>query len=419
MRYSKFISNDSKFLQDIKNYTFNVKFNDSFSISADDYCAALKSHSIKPVFKLFSLWEDEVIRADLTPYLLSDGELTISYENGVRSKLSVSLLNTESDWKINPSNNFLWKGEKFKFFIGFKTAETEYIYPAGVFILNEFSMSHQYKTNVYSLELVDKFGGLDGTVGGKTIDSVYVPVGSNIFQMTKELLDIEKITGVCYDSKTIHFPSAQIEQKTPYTINQSSNSDDNIGAIIKTFATILNCDVYYDRYGHLTFEESPDNSLVNSKPTVWRFTSDDINFISPTIEANLQNVYNVIKVEGGNINGAVMDYTAKNTNPKSPTNITVFEPTPYKITDENIASEDLAKKRAEYELYKRSLLPLSISFNSILIPHLDVNQVIEIFDPQKQLYNTRFIINSISIPISQNSAMTINATNIEEVAFNE
>lgn len=418
MQYIEFLSKDNNVLSDIYSTIFYVKYNSSFTVSEEDYRSAIKSHSIQPIFKLFFLYPDESIRRDLTPYLLSDGELSITYDVGVRRKLSVSLLNTSGDWRVSSTDGFLWKGAKFKFCIGFRTSDIEYLCPAGVFILNEFSTSHKYKTNVYSLELVDKFGGLDGTVGGNTIDDIYVPVGSNIYNMTKELLSGEKIAGVPYDNRSIHFPTNLFNETTPYTINKTSGSNDTIGDTIKTFATILNSDVYYDVYGHMTFEESPDNVLVNSKFPIWRFDADDINFVSPSIDANLQKIYNVVKVEGGNINGAIMDYTVKNTNSKSPTNISVFEPTPYKIVDENISSVELAKKRAEYELYKKSLFPLSISFNSILIPHLDVNQVIEIFDPQKQLYNSHFVINSITIPISQTSTITINATNIEEVAFN-
>lgn len=416
MRYIRFLDIWERSLQDRDANVFYVKHDDMFSVSSDEYVRAVNHHSVQPIFKLFFCWEDESIQRDLTPYLLSDGELTISYASGLRGKLSVSLFNEKGDWTFS-YNDFLWKGAKFKFFVGIRADDVEYMCDYGVFVLSDFSLVERYNANVYSLELVDKFGAIDGTAGGTTIDDIYVPVGSNIFEMTKQLLLTDKIEGVPFDSKSIHMPMSIISETTPYTINKSSGGNDNIGEVIKTFGTITNSDVFYDRFGHLTFEESPDNYLTNSKPSIWRFSTDSVNFIDPNTTVDIQSVYNIVKVEGGNINGALMDYTAKNTNSKSPTNISIFPPTRYKIVDENISSEELAKKRAEYELYKRSLLPLSVSFNTPLVPHLDVNQIVEIFNPNKHLYNTRFIINSMTIPITQNCTMTINATNIEEVAF--
>lgn len=420
MGYRLFLDRNNCYLTDGV-YDFYVRYDEQSKVATSvytEYYEALKSSSVRPIFKFYSLYPDETIREDLTQYLITEGELSINYENGVRRKLSVSLFNEKDNWKITPISGFLWKGSKFKLYIGVQTSQHEYLFPAGVFILSDISSPHQYKKNIWSLELVDKFGGLDGSVGGSLIDGLYIPRGSNIYAMILQLLAAERIAGIPYDDKFIRFPNSLNQISTPYTINKSTNTDDTVGDIIKDLSVILNSDVYYDEYGHMNFEESSENILVNEKPTVWRFSNDNVNFISPSFNTSFQEVYNIVKVEGGNINGAVMDYTASNTNPKSPTNITVFEPKPYKLTDENIASVELAQKRAEYELYKKSLIPLSVSFTTPLIPHLDVNNIIEIFDPQKQLLNSRYIINSISIPISYSCIMTINATNIEEVAFN-
>jgi hypothetical protein len=62
---------------------------------------------------------------------------------------------------------------------------------------------------------------------------------------------------------------------------------------------------------------------------------------------------------------------------------------------------------------------VSISIDSVLIPSLDVNTVINITDKKWGFMNERFLINSISIPISRTPNMNIQAANLEEVAFSE
>ena len=119
---------------------------------------------------------------------------------------------------------------------------------------------------------------------------------------------------------------------------------------------------------------------VNDKTPIWRYRKGDYIYKEPDLKVELSKVENVIVVEGANINGMLMDATVQNTNPASPTNIYLLEPNVYRIQDENIASVSLAQKRGEYELFKRSLLPLSLSFKSSFLPHLDVDNIVTIFD---------------------------------------
>jgi hypothetical protein len=135
------------------------------------------------------------------------------------------------------------------------------------------------------------------------------------------------------------------------------------------------------------------------------------------VSVNPQDVYNIVVVEGANINGVLMDATAKNTNIKSPTNIAVWEPKTFRIHDENIPSFDLAQKRADYELFKKSLLQFDISFDTIFLPHLDVNQVVTITSDFLNFNKTRCLITNISIPLSYKSQYSITAKNIEEVGL--
>lgn len=386
----------------------------SRNLSVEEIQELITNHSIEYVFYLYALHDDETIKKDLTPYLFEDGNLSINYSSGVRRRLSISL-SDDFNWRPSAVNGLLWKGAKFKLEIGIKTSPVEYICPAGVFILESFEMPHEHCNNQIKLEMVDKFGGLDGTVGGKIADSIYIPRGSNIINVVKELLRSEKMSGSPYDSLTPVFPAWAYSATTPYTITESSNS--TIGSLIIKLLSLINLDAFYDEYGRICVEDMRENIVVYSMPSLWTFSDKESEYNYHSMKADFQSVENIVMVEGANINGDIVSTVVKNTNPKSPTNITVFEPTICKIVDENIYNLYGAQVRGEYELFKRSLMPISISFSTYSIPILSVNNVITIDDSYCGIKNAKFLINSIDISISGTSKMNMSISNLEEVAF--
>lgn len=417
MVYINFTDINSRILTDRLGYEFLVRSSEARvnrNLTLEEIKQIVDDSSMKCTFYLYALYDDETVKEDLSDYVLENGSFSINYNSGVRRKLSISILNNK-EWVPNPLNGFLWKGRKFKLEIGIQTTSVEYVHSAGVFILQDFEMPHKFSTNEITLEMVDKFGGLDGTVGGKITEGIYIPRGSNIVNMVKTLLRSEKIQGSCFDNKTPSFPSWAYSAVTPYTINESSDS--TIGALILKLVSIINLDVFYDEFGRMCFEEMRDNMLVDTKPSLWEFTNNESVFDSHSMKIDLQTVENVVEVEGANINGDIINVRVENSNPKSPTNITLFEPTICKIVDENISKIGSAYLRADYELFKRSLLPISINLSTVLIPMLNVNNVVTINDTYCGLVNAKFLINSITIPIKGAAKTSMTITNLEEVAF--
>lgn len=395
---------------------FLVKSNLSKVKNMNDVGKLLNQNSLSYSFYFYHLFEDETIRQDLSRYVLEEGSYTISNNNGTRRKLSISLYD-DNLFNINPVNGMFWKGSKFKLEIGVKTPSVEFIYPAGVFILSDFEHSHQYKKNILKLNLVDKFGGLDGTVGGKIVDAIYIPRGSNIAKMIKKLLSTEKIDGVPYDEKHPNIPYVCNKKTVPYSITKTADSNTSIGELIKELAGIVNLEVFYDEYGRMCFEEMQENILIDSKPSLYTFVDNNSYYVAPNLKLDLQNVENVIIVQGANINGNIIDVRVENNNPKSPTNVSLFEPTICRITEENLSDIGSATIRANYELAKRSLMAISIGFNTATIPIFNVNDIISITDSHCNFTNTRFRINDINIPIKSTSQMSLTISNLEEVAF--
>ena len=75
---------------------------------------------------------------------------------------------------------------------------------------------------------------------------------------------------------------------------------------------------------------------------------------------------------------------------------------------DNIYSDDLAKQRADFEIYQRSRLNDSIAIESIPIPWIDVNIVISHRFGQKT-EQSKYIIKSFNIDYSTGGTMSINA----------
>jgi len=167
----------------------------------------------------------------------------------------------------------------------------------------------------------------------------------------------------------------------------------------------------------MCFEEMRENMLIDSSPSLWTFEDDENIYDFHTVKIDFQRVENVIIVEGANINGDIVSARVENLNPKSPTNISIFEPKICKIIDENITSLGNAYLRANYELFKKSLLPVSENFSTILIPILNVNNVITINDKHCGFKHVRFLINSIDIPVDDVVKTSMTISNLEEVAF--
>ena len=418
MRYINFTDNSGNKVLTNEDFNFLVKDLTPKIIkrcTKEDFFKIIDDNSLSIGFRLYSLYEDESIKEDISKYILEGGNLSINYNCGIRRKLSIRLYNAKK-WVPNPYDGFLWKGSKFKLEILYRTTLAEYVFSAGVFILQDFEFPHKYQNNEINLEMVDKFGGLDGTVGGKIVDNIYIPRGSNIVKVVKSLLSSEKIEGVSFDIKTPIFPQWMYETTTPYTINETSDS--TIGSLIIKIMATINSEVFYNEDGHLCVCEMKENMLVNYAPSIWDFSETDGLYGSHGTKVNLQSIENIVIVEGGNINGDIVNVRSENTNPKSPTNIKIFEPRIKKIVDENISNIAAAKLRADYELFKSSVVPIENAFSTIIIPFLDVNNVITINDKYCGLKNAKFLINSINIPITNCPKMDISISNLEEVAFN-
>ena len=52
------------------------------------------------------------------------------------------------------------------------------------------------------------------------------------------------------------------------------------------------------------------------------------------------------------------------------------------------------------------------TFNSVALPHLDVDQIVTLTIPEKKIYQEQYLITGLSIPLAATGTMSITVTNI-------
>ena len=85
----------------------------------------------------------------------------------------------------------------------------------------------------------------------------------------------------------------------------------------------------------------------------------------------------------------------------------------------SVYDDSTAKDYAEYVLKQKSILNQAITFECTMLPHLDVNKVVTITDSFYHYNQERFIIQSITIPLTSTSTMQISASNISSLPYYE
>lgn len=393
------------------NYNFN-------QIPPDTYVSLVKAQHIRPRFRLSMLYPDESFREDISDYLIEgSGSLNINYQQGQRRSLSFSLNNTTGKFTPNGLQGTLWLDSKFKLELGMEFDNGDIVWKsAGIFVVGQPNATRQQATKTVDVQCYDKFALLDGTLGG-VLDSTYqVDEGKFVYQIMQETLLQDNGNGYPIDGKEIVFDSSLKDSKTQYTLSKSPN--DSLGSILIDLADMISCDIYYGVEGNLVVRSGiKDISQVN-KPTLWTYSDKEFEYISNTTTYDFAKVKNKVTVVGSNVNGEqVFSQTATNTNPQSPTRVAIIGVKQFYLEDSNISSDALALQRAEWELNRLSILQQTIQVASSFMIHLDVNNCIAINDDFFDYSDNRFIIQSLGVPLSANSMISIECTNIASLPY--
>lgn len=394
----------------------NINFN---QMPPQQYIKIVKEQAIRPRFRLSLLYPDESFREDISDYLIQgSGSLQIQYAQGQRRSLNFTLNNESGVFTPNGINSKIWVNTKFQLDLGMEMANGDVVWnSAGIFVIGTPQITREDARKIIDIQCYDKFALLDGTLGG-TLDATYeIDAGEKIYNIIVDTLLQDNGNGVPIDLKTIFFDPSLINESTVYTLSKSAN--ESYGDMLIELANMIACDIYYNTNGNLVIQSGiKDISQVN-KPTLWIFKDTEYEYLSGHINYNFTDVRNRVTVVGANVNsdGGLYIAVSENTNPRSQTRVDLIGIKNYYLEDSNIYTQTLAQDRADYELNKLSIVQQTVQISSAFMIHLDVNNCIAITDDFFNYFDNRFIIQSISIPLSIHSNMTIDCTNIATLPY--
>lgn len=388
----------------------------------EKYQEVAKKDIILPKFKIQLLDVYENIVDEITGDISTDnqGTISINYQQGVRRSITLTFIDTTGKFLPDANGNIIWLNKKFKVFTGLKDSETKktYWFSQGVYYFTNSNSSRVGGDKITTITGVDKFGIFGSELGYNQLESTYlIPAGTNIYEAIKGILNLDLGNGYPIDSIEPILDPVFKDEVCPYDISKAPSS--YLSEILIELADILGSDIYYDGTGRLRVENGTIDASYSNKSAIWDFSDILPEYIDPSVSTNFVDFINAVKVVGNNINDTIYEYTAYNNNPNSPTRIDLIGQKLMYIESAAVYNKDRAKDYAEYKLNTLSIAQLAISFSCTFLPHLDVNKVISITDKYFNYNRQRFIIQSLTLPLSFDGIMSVSACSLSSLPYYE
>lgn len=356
----------------------------------------------------------------------AQGQISVNYNQVTRRSCSLSLINVDNKYVPSP-NNLIWLNRKFKIWIGVADAEGNiYWWSYGVF----YTQSAKSDKHTLNLEGIDKGGALDGSLKtGMTGTQFTISVDTSIANCVKEALMVDMSTLVPFDTQVTGacMPIDPVEpiidsQYDSQIVESEITIDENnyLGELFVAFAEGYGADAYYNTEGRFVLSRRINVSRSDEYRFVghqWEYS--DISYLYSECQVEYKfDGCNVVTVYTNSTTATEnVSYTAANNNPSSPLRVNavgVRRMDSQEMTYIQISQADMrerCKAYADFLLTKESMIGMNVSFQSAIIPHLDVAKTIGLTDSVQGFENETFVVDSITLPLSAGT-MSVTATNI-------
>ena len=387
---------------------------------------------------------------------IQSGTLNISLNNGQRRTASMRFENLDNafDYAINK----LWFGRRVRLSKGVVLSDgTPYYIPQGVFYLNSPKTDWRPNSRTAEYQLVDKWAYLDGTLFGNLENTYEVAVKRedhedgtfsfirpNIFSAMRDILNLsiythkktdvysEKIDGVTpiftdyYNDRPVVIKSytdrngeIMPEQKfmmceLPKTVTTAIGG--TYGQVLLDLNAIIAGWIGYDSTGALRVDASEQDIPDSTKPVMWSFTEKSKTFLGLEETANPSHVYNDVIIWGESVDGSrVVGARATNNDPTSDTNAKKIGLKTYVESSDINYTNEQCQALASWYLKRKTVLQKSVTISCSQMFHLRENNLVSVLRTDKPNRPVeKHLIQAISMPLSQQGAMQITATSIND-----
>lgn len=400
------------------------------------YLKTLKSGDYTKLAKLDFLYPDGGVaftvdsEAKNGAAFLQDGTLSVNLQNGTRRTASVTLAN--ADGLFTYDVNGLWFGQQVRLSEGLILPDgTAFYIPQGVFYIKDPEDVWKPGQRTVTLNLVDKWAYLDGSLFGN-LDGIYeVPAGTDIFSAMASVLKLGRGNGYAvdeaapiftdyYNEMTQELPDGTEANLTdsPYTLRVDSDGG-TYADIMLGLNDMLVGMIGYDSTGRLRVEPSQDDLDDTEKEVLWNFTPDEKQLLGATYVIQNSQVFNDIIVQGEPQDDYKQPYArVRNTDPRSDLNVYGALGIRTKlISAAGYCTDRQCEDRAAWELKRNCILKKSVTIESGQIFHIQENRLVTIRRTDKPGQPIeKHLVTGFSRPIGQTGRMTIQATSAEDIA---
>lgn len=383
----------------------------------EQYMAMLRG-DYRPVVRLYLLNQDETIREEITQDLIVGGNLHCVLQNGMRRTATITINN--EDLRYTPNPNRLWFGQKFKLYAGILLEDgTEYLRPQGVFYSSNPSASFLQSNRLATLNLVDKWAYLDGSLFGKVKGAYYIPktvqmggqpITTSLFDAVTFTLQQDDGNGNYVDPIRPFFDNSISIRSLPYTLRSTATG--TYADVLLELNKMMIGSMGYDQNGRLCVTSSNVDVDHSTQSVVWRYTDDSTQLFTLDAVSQMSNVYNHVYVVGATINGDIIKGEAKCTLPSYETNIQRVGDKVLVIEDQKLYSAEYAQQRAEYELKQAQRLGYQLSGSGAPQYHWYPGCLVSVPPMDASRRARTVMITEYNIPIASVGAMTWTGTTL-------
>lgn len=336
---------------------------------------------------------------------LIDGSISIDATSDIRRTCNVSLVVDDFSELVSPGGQ-LWIDKFIKVYVGIDNPRNNYqtVWTnMGIFLINNPDCVYNATTRTVTFEGLDLMAKLTGRRNGQLpATATVVPAGSNIANVVKDT--ITQLGGFT------NYIIADAGYTVPYDIKKDMGST-IYDLLVELRDLYSNWEMYFDVDGVFHWQEIPSGQ---NEPVVINFNElAQPLVISDNINVDFENVKNNIIVYGRLLDsGEQIMYTVSDNNPESPFNISSIGQINYIVNDEQIYTNDLARQRANYELFLHARMNDSITMEVVPIYWLnDVNVKIAYTNLTNGI-DGEYLIKTLSIPLGVSSSMSITAIKV-------
>lgn len=336
---------------------------------------------------------------------LIDGSISIDATSDIRRTCNVSLVVDDFSELVSPGGQ-LWIDKFIKVYVGIDNPRNNYqtVWTnMGIFLINNPDCVYNATTRTVTFEGLDLMAKLTGRRNGQLpATATVVPAGSNIANVVKDT--ITQLGGFT------NYIIADAGYTIPYDIKKDMGST-IYDLLVELRDLYSNWEMYFDVDGVFHWQEIPSGQ---NEPVVINFNElAQPLVISDNINVDFENVKNNIIVYGRLLDsGEQIMYTVSDNNPESPFNISSIGQINYIVDDEQIYTNDLARQRANYELFLHARMNDSITMEVVPIYWLnDVNVKIAYTNLTNGI-DGEYLIKTLSIPLGVSSSMSITAIKV-------